>query len=91
MSTIKITHTHPDGKVCYAIRAQRRFEDVGIVRLSSKEFVIAYMPYSGHWYAFNPQSGQEIGSFTREFYEEHLCPFRICDLLPDPTCVKTNV
>lgn len=86
MSTIKLTHIHPDGTHCYAMRTQRSMTDMAVFRVAQKEFIAAYMPYSGQWYAFNPKTGEEIASFTREFYEEHICSYKIVDLLHDPNC-----
>ena len=86
MSTIKLTHTHPDGKRCYAMRSSRSLTDMGAFHISQKECIVAYMPYTGHWYAFNPETGEEIASFTDEFYKEHICQYRVTDLLRDPDC-----
>lgn len=88
---IKLDHTHDDGKVCYTMSGQHRFEKAGLYALGrhDKPIIVAYVPYTGHWYAYDPKTGAEIATFTRDFYEECVEKKRIGNLVPDPDCVAT--
>lgn len=83
---IKFNHSHDD-KDCYS--ADMRYSNVGMYRMrgtSAKPFIVAYRQYTAHWYAFNPETGQEIATFTNEFYEGYIKSLKISDMSPDPNC-----
>lgn len=53
-----------------------RLSDIGVHFHEGKRFICAYMGYTGHWYAYNPETGKEIATFTREFYENFIASSR---------------
>jgi len=61
--------------------------DVGLVIIGGNECVVGYRVYTGHWYAWDPKTGEEMASFTRRFYDAHIAPLRPIRMLPDPDCV----
>ena len=85
---IRKSHVHEaEGKVCYEARSRHPYTKAGVFhRLSGGTFLVAYMGYTGHWYAFDPETGRELATFTRDFYEAQIAPLRIDDLTPDPSC-----
>lgn len=86
---IRRSHTHADGKVCFRVRDRggRPFTQMGMFQPpGDKAFVAAYLGFTGHWYAFDPESGRELGTFTRDFYEQWIAQHRTHDLVVDPDC-----
>lgn len=84
MSTIKISHIHESGKKCFV--SSPKYEKTYIISGMGPDFAIGFYPYSSHWYAFDIETGREIGSFTKEFFERHLPTWRMRELVPDPDC-----
>ncbi len=90
---IKAIHDHPGGKVCYTTRTNHPLEHQGLFReidpvtFRPTVFAAAYMPYTGHWYAWNPETGEEIATFSRAFFEGVIAHMRIASLVEDPDCV----
>ena len=86
MCYIRITHTHDDGKQCY--HRSRSLTEAGLFQINGGEvFGVGFMAYTGSWYAYNLEAGQEIARFSREFFQQAIAPFRISSLVPDPDCV----
>lgn len=85
---VKREHTHADGHICYSIqdRNGHKLSKPARVFLNGREFTVAYMNYAGHWYAFDPESGREIGNFTSQLYEEFIAPYAE-ELVSDPDCL----
>ncbi len=89
--SVRISHRHDD-KVCYVVWSRQRLEDAGLcmsidpVTFKTTWFTVAYMPYSGHWYAWDRDTGRELATFTRDFYEAHIKKLRYADLIIDPDC-----
>jgi hypothetical protein len=86
--SIKIIHTHEDKTVCYTTSTGRwGFTDIGLFKIFNEEFAAGYMPYTGFWYAYNPETGKEIAKFDKDFFEKDIIPYKIGDLIYDPDCV----
>lgn len=87
---IKIDHEHEGGKVCYVTSSRRPLTKKGFVLLNGEMCAVAYMVYTGSWYAYDTVTGREIASFDRAFYDRFLAPYRIGDLVDDPDCRPAN-
>ncbi len=91
---IKRSHTNKDGSVCYIVRSRHKLEKLSLfktidpITFKATTFVAAYMPYSGHWYAWDPETGNELATFTRDFFELHISMFNVGALKEDPQCVN---
>lgn len=86
---IKRSHTHPEqGKVCYEVHHLNghHLDEPQLVFFPAAEpCTIAYMPYTGLWYAWN-EEGKEMSSFSREFYDRFITRLPRNSLAPDPDC-----
>lgn len=89
---IRKIHSHGEGQACFEIKSSRngRLTDAGLILLNGETFAVGYLGYSGHWYAYNIDTGKEIASFTKEFYETFLVLYRVCSLGPEPNCVPSR-
>ncbi len=91
---IKKSHTHEDGKLCFVTRSNHElkhsavFRTVDHVTFKPTIFVAAYMPYTGSWYAWDPDTGEEIARFSKAFFEAHISMHNIGELEKDPECVR---
>jgi len=84
---IRIDHTHDDGRVCYRTSHHYPLTEMGLYRMHQQVFAVAYMPYTSLWYAFDPETGKEIATFSRDFFWRCIAPFKVSSLVPDPDCV----
>lgn len=81
-------------KTCFVV-SDSRLINAGLYRINGgffgtdigKEFIVAYLPYTSHYYAYDPETGREVATFTKEFYEENIKKFRKESLVPDKNCV----
>ncbi len=68
---IKKTHTHENGKVCYLVLSNHTlkkaalFRTVDPITFKPTIFAAAFMPYTGSWYAWDPETGEEIARFLK--------------------------
>ncbi len=91
---IKKTHIHENGKVCFItysnheLKNAAAFQTVDPITFKPTTFVAAFMPYTGLWYAWDPETGKELGSFSKEFFTAHIERFTIGLLEADPECVR---
>lgn len=83
---IKLAHTHENGKVCYKVIGG--YKNIGMYQLApfAPLALIAYKPYTGHWYCFDEKTGRELATFTAEFYDQFLKPNLIDKLVKDKDC-----
>lgn len=88
---IRKTHEHPEkGGACYRTRTHHPLKNSQIINMNAKEYAVAYMPYTGHWYVYDTETGREVATLTREFYNDlmALLPWwQKGDLAPAPDCV----
>lgn len=92
--SVKIDHTHPDGKVCIAITGRHvqgvsKLTKVVYCEFESYNFFVGYMPFAGKWHAFDPQTGEEIARFDQDFYDSFIQQFEIGDTSPAHNCKTT--
>lgn len=88
---IKLDHVHENGKSCYRVTSRHNVKDSGFFRYDdSNIFGAYYMPYTGHWYAFNLDTGEQIASFTKDYFEKFVSRFRVADVVKDPDCVPVK-
>jgi hypothetical protein len=80
---VKVDHRH-GAKVCY--RMTTTVKDPGIYLVGIRTVIVGYVPYTGHWYAWD-DDGNELATFTRDFYDKYLRSARVADLVADPDCV----
>lgn len=69
---IKFIHEHPEknGVKCFVIKSRDwPLTKPHMIEINGKQFAAAYNPYSWHWYIFNPETGREVGSMSRELFE----------------------
>ncbi len=91
---IKKSHTNKDGSVCYTVLTSHKLEKIALFRtvnpitFKPTIFVAAYKPYTGHWYAWDPETGKELATFSDEFFEVHISILNIGELKEDPECVR---
>jgi hypothetical protein len=91
---IKKSHTNKDGSDCYIVRSNHKLEKGGLFRtidpitFKATTFAAAYQPYSGHWYAWDPETGIELATFSRDFFETHISILNIGALKEDPECTN---
>lgn len=84
---IKVSHTHNDGKICYAITGRHQLTEQSLIIINNRSYAVGYMPYTGSWYCYDPNSGAEIARFDRNFFEKAIKQFIYSDLVEDPDCV----
>ncbi len=91
---IKKSHTHEDGKVCFIVRSNRELKNVAVFRtvdpitFKPTIFVAAYMGYTGSWYAWDPDTGEELARFSKDFFKAHIANLNVGTLEIDPECVR---
>jgi hypothetical protein len=88
---IKLSHRHDDGKECFTVsrgggHRGSVITQAGIVYMLGGRFGVGYKPYTGAWYGYDLETGEEIATFSRKFYERQL-KHLMQDLAPDPECV----
>ena len=87
-TTIRQAHTHGD-KTCFTMSwtdGRSKVRDAKVLNVLGRRFLVAYKPYTGHWYAFDPDTGKEIGTLTPALWEL-MRPLTEADLVLDPDCV----
>lgn len=85
---IRLIHVHDDGKECFRIASssRRKLSKAGLVRINGRIFAVAYMGYTGGWYAYDIRTGREIANFHRDFYDQFVAPSRFADFTQDDDC-----
>lgn len=85
---IRLIHVHDDGKECFRIASacRNKLSKAGLVRINGKVFAVAYMVYTGGWYAYDIRTGREIAHFHRDFYDQFVAPSRFADFAQDDEC-----
>jgi hypothetical protein len=87
---IRFSHIHDDThRACYTVRSNHPLTERKIFRVGAKEYAIAYMPWTGHYYVYDTATGKELASIRREFYDAliSLIPsWSIGELDPAPEC-----
>lgn len=89
---IKKSHTNEDGSICYTVLSRHKLEQLALFRtvhpitFKASTFVAAYMPYTGHWYAWDPETGKEVATFSRDFFNVHIAILNIGELKEDLDC-----
>ncbi len=90
---IKKSHINKDGSVCYTVLSRYKLEKIALFRtvnpitFKATIFVAAYQPYTGHWYAWDPETGKELATFSRDFFDTHISILNIGSLEEDPKCI----
>ncbi len=91
---IKKTHIHENGKLCFITRSNHElkhsavFRKVDPITFKTTIFVAAYMPYTGSWYAWDPDTGEEIARFSKDFFTAHISMYSVGELEADSECVR---
>ncbi len=94
---IKRSHTNKDGSICYIVLSRHKLEKIALFRtvhpitFKATIFVSAYEPYTGHWYAWDPETGKELATFSNDFFETHISILNIGELKEDPKCINTHL
>lgn len=87
---IKIIHTHEDGKTCLEVSSNHSLTHTQMLEILGKEYAVAYMNYTGSYYVYNPVTGEEVATLSKEFYES-LKHFKVGTLDPDPNCKNETI
>jgi hypothetical protein len=92
---IKKSHQHEE-KECFVARSFRQLDQAGIFEfVHPTTFRLtrvagAYMPYTGGFYLYDLDTGEEIAHFGltagREFFEQVIESHRVADLILDSDC-----
>jgi hypothetical protein len=94
---IKKSHINKDGSVCYTVLSSHKLEKIALFRtvhlitFKATIFVAAYKPYTGHWYAWDPETGKELATFSSDFFEAHISILNIGSLEETPTISKEDI
>jgi hypothetical protein len=88
---------HPDGKRCYLVptRGHGCLAKSGLFtfalptrRLTTKQYLGGFLPYTGSWYLYDIETGEEVASMPNRggAWQVLVEPHRICDLVEDSEC-----
>lgn len=93
---VRIDHKH-GAKECFVTRSHHPLTKQGIFVMGDRRVTGAYMAYTGHWYFWDPESGEEIASIHSSLWDRDkremvdLNPMveamRVSTLVPDPDCL----
>ena len=82
---IKKVHSHEDGKVCYTTD-ERHMKDIGLYLFNGQQVLVGFNYYCGMWFAYDPDTGEEVATFKRRFFEQHFANMKLTQLVADPNC-----
>jgi hypothetical protein len=89
---IRFSHIHDDThRACYTVRSNHPLTERKIFRVANtgKEYAIAYMPWTGHYYVYDTATGEELASIRREFIGvllDLIPSWSIGEMQPAPDC-----
>lgn len=91
--SIRLDHTHDDGRRCFEVTYPGQFSQMGIFRDNDGDFGAAYLSSRKAWQVFDLESGRQIATLDPVMYERLLARYRISDLpwpskLSDCPCEK---
>lgn len=74
---------HGDGRVCFRFPRSRTasYTKQCLLIIDGKQIAAGYMGYTGQWYLFDVETGEEVATVRREFYEAHFAKFHWTDLV----------
>lgn len=94
--SVRLDHKHGD-KECFVIRSHHPLTKQGIFLLGGNRVTGAYMGYTGSWYFWHPESGEQIAQINSRFWNKQtremvdltsmVEAMRVTDLVPDPDCL----